>query len=160
MRRCSRIVYKCVCESVCVCCVHVPWTSLACLTRGRGDDRVVCLARNSPHSRHPLYTHTPSALFRATHSCGNVSIVTAWTLYGQQLGAGIWAEALVCIRACAWLCVEVWVWVCVCGSSAVESAHVEFRAFRPQLFRSGAKRDKLRVRGQKFGSRGSVRLRD
>lgn len=101
-----------VCKSV--CCMHMPLGVIACLTRGRGDDRVVCLASNSPRSHHTLYTHTPLALFKATHSCGNVSIVTAWTLYGQQLGAGIWAEELVSIWACARLCVCACVWLILC----------------------------------------------
>lgn len=97
--------------------IHVPLAALACLTRGRGDDRVVCLARNSPIAT-TLYIHTPLALFRVTHSCGNVSIVTSWALYGQQLGAGIWAEA----------CADTSLCVLVSGSSALESAHLELQA--------------------------------
>lgn len=97
------------------------WRRLLVWQGGRGDGRVVCLARSSPaHPPHSLYTHTPLALFKATHSCGNVSIVTPWTLFGKQLGAGIWAEA----------CVRIWACACVAasGSCTEESAHAELEA--------------------------------
>lgn len=61
------------CVNVCVC-MHVPFMAITCLTRGRGEDRVGYI----PHlAATTLYIHTPLAPFKATHSCGNVSIVTA-----------------------------------------------------------------------------------
>lgn len=123
-----------------VCYMHAPMAAVACLTRARGDDRVVCLSANSPCCHHPLYTQATLASFKAIHSCGNVSIVTASTLYGQQLGVGIWAEALVCMCDCFRLI--------RCGIH-----QPELEALQPQLLFSTPVTDQQRISGPGTGSR-------
>lgn len=69
---------------------------MVCLTRGAE----VITGSSAPLPHPPavttlcIYTQ-PLPPFRVTHSCGNVSIVAGPALYGQQLGAGILAEAWV-----------------------------------------------------------------